>query len=59
MAHIKRGSWSMPWSTKDADKHKKGLTPQKKQQWVAVANSVLKEPGNEGRAIRAANSKTK
>ena len=49
----------MPWSTKDADKHKKGLTPQKKQQWVAVANSVLKEPGNEGRAIRAANSKTK
>jgi uncharacterized protein YdaT len=49
----------MPWKTSDVDKHKKGLTPQQKKHWVAVANSVLKETGNEGRAIRAANSKAK
>ena len=32
----------MPWTTRDVDKHKKGLNSTQKRQWVAVANSVLK-----------------
>jgi hypothetical protein len=30
----------MPWTTKDVEKHKKGLTTKQKKQWVAIANSV-------------------
>lgn len=30
----------MPWTIKDVDKHKKGLTDKQKRQWVAIANSV-------------------
>jgi hypothetical protein len=33
----------MPWTVSDVDKHKKGLTPQQKAQWVAIANSVMKK----------------
>jgi len=29
----------MPWTIKDVDKHKKGLTDKQKKKWVAVANS--------------------
>jgi len=53
----------MPWTTKDVDKHKKGLTPAQKKKWVSIANSILasckKEGGSdcEGKAIRVANSK--
>lgn len=32
----------MPWTTKDVDRHKKGLTDKQKRQWVAIANSVRK-----------------
>jgi hypothetical protein len=53
----------MPWTVADVDKHKKGLTPAQKKEWVKVANGVLadcnKSGGSdcEGKAIRVANSK--
>lgn len=47
----------MPWTPKDASKKtKKANTKQEKQQWSKVANKVLKSTGNEGKAIRIANS---
>lgn len=50
----------MPWKPSDADKHtKKANTPAEKKQWAATANSVLKDTGNEARAIRAANAAIK
>lgn len=45
----------MPWTVSDVDSHIKGLSPKKKQQWVAVANSVLAKTGDDARAIRSAN----
>lgn len=53
----------MPWTVKDVDKHKKGLTPAQKKKWVSIANSALKDckaksgKDCEGKAIRIANSK--
>ncbi len=53
----------MPWTVKDVDRHKKGLTPTQKKKWVSIANGVLKSckakggKGCEGKAIRIANSK--
>jgi hypothetical protein len=53
----------MPWTVKDVDRHKKGLTPSQKKKWVSIANAVLrtcKAKGGkdcEGKAIRIANSK--
>ncbi len=58
------GYW-MPWAVKDVDKHKKGLTPAQKKQWVSIANGILKDcqakkgKNCEGKAIRIANSKFK
>lgn len=47
----------MPWTARDATKHtKKADTTAKRKQWAAVANKVLRETGNDGQAIRAANS---
>jgi uncharacterized protein YdaT len=47
----------MPWSPKDATRHtKKANTATKKRQFADVANSVLAKTGDEGRAIREANS---
>jgi Putative phage serine protease XkdF len=52
----------MPWTARDADSHKKGLSPKQKRQWAAVANDALKrcqdagESDCDGRAIRQANS---
>lgn len=56
----------MPWSIKDVDRHKKGLSKKQKEKWVKVANSVLasclKEGGKqkdcEAKAIRIANGVT-
>jgi len=45
----------MPWTIKDVDRFKKGLTSKQKRKWVAIANSILKKTGDEGYAIRAAN----
>jgi len=55
----------MPWSARDASKHKKGLTSKQKQDWAATANSVYRKcisDGKsvrfcEGKAIRVANSR--
>src|SRR5512137_2515563 len=52
----------MPWTAKDADSHKKGLTPAQKKKWASIANGVLEkcqaDGGSdcEGKAIRIANS---
>jgi hypothetical protein len=50
----------MPWKEEDAKRHtKKARTPKKKRQWSAVANKVLQESGDEGKAIRIANAVVK
>jgi hypothetical protein len=52
----------MPWTVKDVDRHKKGLTDKQKETWVKVANSALKRCQDKGgddceaSAIRQANS---
>lgn len=47
----------MPWQPDDATRHtKKANTPSKKRQFAHVANRVLEETGDEGRAIREANA---
>ena len=46
----------MPWTPKDASrKTHRADTPARKAKWAAVANSVLAETGDEGRAVREAN----
>ena len=53
----------MPWTVKDVDSKKKGLTPAQKKKWVSIANSVLKSCKAKGgkncdaQAIKVANSK--
>ena len=50
----------MPWSAKDAKRHtRKAKSPKSKRQWAHVADSVLERTGDEGRAVRAANSVVK
>ena len=47
----------MPWTANDAEKHThKAKTPELKELWAKVANERLEKTGNEGRAIREANS---
>ena len=47
----------MPWLPEDAPRHDhKADTPHLCRLWSEVANSVLAETGDEGRAIRAANA---
>ena len=48
----------MPWSAKDTKKHthNKDVDPAK---WAAISNAILKRDGDEGKAIRIANSKAK
>jgi hypothetical protein len=47
----------MPWSASDAQRHNgRADTPEKRALWAKVANEELREHGNEGRAIRAANA---
>jgi len=45
----------MPWKPEDASRHMAAAKPHGKQ-WAEVANSVLAETGDEGRAIREANA---
>jgi uncharacterized protein YdaT len=53
----------MPWTVKDVDGFKKGLTPAQKKKWVSIANGILKDCQSkggkncEGKAIKIANSK--
>ena len=47
----------MPWRPDDAPSHnRKADTPHIRRMWSDVANAVLAETGDEGRAIRAANA---
>ena len=48
----------MPWTSQQAKKHKKGLSTAQSRKWSKIANSVLADSGDEGKAIRIANSKT-
>lgn len=51
----------MPWSPEDgpAQHTKKATTPATKKQWSDVANKVLEESGDEGKAVRIANAAVK
>jgi hypothetical protein len=47
----------MPWMPNDAEKHThKAVTPELRELWAKVANERLEKTGDEGRAIREANS---
>lgn len=47
----------MPWTPDDAERHThKANTPELKALWAQVANESLERDGDEGRAIREANS---
>jgi uncharacterized protein YdaT len=47
----------MPWTAADAERHtKKADNPKRQRMWAEIANSVLADTGNEGRAIREANA---
>jgi len=47
----------MPWRPEDAPRHThKADTPHLCRLWAEVANNVLEETGDEGRAVRAANT---
>lgn len=49
----------MPWSSDDALRFKKSLSSQSaRSRWASIANKVLEETGDEGKAIRVANSKS-
>ena len=50
----------MPWTADDATAHtKKATSPEEKEKWAKIANSVLEETADEGRAIRVANAAVK
>lgn len=48
----------MPWTPSDGpSRHtKKADTPAAKKQWAAVANKVLADSGDDGKAVRIANA---
>lgn len=48
----------MPWSPEDASRFtKKARTHLKRKKWAKIANAVLRSTGDEGTAVRVANSK--
>lgn len=47
----------MPWTISDVDRHNKGLSKSQKKKWVKTANAILAKDGDEGKAIRIANSR--
>jgi len=50
----------MPWKPGDASrKTKKAKSPKSKRQWAATANAVLEKTGDEGKAVKIANSVVK
>ena len=51
------GQIAMPWTAEDAERHtKKADSPKRQRMWAEIANSVLAETGDDGRAIREANA---
>lgn len=51
----------MPWTPNDgpARHTQKAKSPAAKKQWSAVANKVLADSGDEGKAVRIANAAVK
>ena len=50
----------MPWASKDASRFtKRAKSPKAKRQFAKVANKVLAESGDEGKAVRIANAAVK
>lgn len=50
----------MPWTAGSyKKKHNKNLSPGKAKQAARIANAILQKTGDEGKAIRIANSKVK
>lgn len=49
----------MPWTAKDAPRHNKGLSSSQKKKWAGIATGILKDTGDEGKAIRVANAAMK
>ena len=49
----------MPWTPKTFRRHNKSLTDKEAKKASEIANAVLKDTGNEGLAVRTANSKIK
>jgi hypothetical protein len=50
----------MPWQPSDAGKFNKGVQSKRQREvWAGIANETLAKTGDEGRAIRAANSAMK
>lgn len=46
----------MPWSKNEAKRHTKLASGERAATWARVANRVLKESGDEGKAVRIANA---
>lgn len=50
----------MPWGDEDATRHtKKARSSASRHRWSSVANKILDESGDEGKAIRIANAAVK
>ena len=49
----------MPWNKKTFKKHNLKLSDSKSKKASEIANAILKKTGDEGKAIRIANSKVK
>jgi len=50
----------MPWTAKEfKKKHNKKLTDAQARKAALIANAVLKQTGDEGKAIRIANARAK
>lgn len=50
----------MPWTPDDATRHDKKIKSKSaKHAWASIANNVLRETGDEGKAIRIANAKAR
>ena len=49
----------MPWNKKSFKKHNKGLSEGESEQASHVANAILDETGDEGKAVRIANWQAK
>jgi uncharacterized protein YdaT len=48
----------MPWTPNDAPRHThKAKSEAERKEWASTANAVLKNTGDEGEAIRVANSR--
>ena len=47
----------MPWTSTTIRRHKKGMTPAQASKAARIANAILKETGDDGKALRVAFSK--